>query len=258
MATTTRRRGAAIRLALAFLVSFGLFVIATSSPRLSPPRSDVVSQPPSKKPVPQILTDGTPVVVVSKSGSPPVVIEAIDTHVPFGVAGLVRWCEASDTYVSTFYARWDRFGVKKGGPAVSGLATFDVAPIAGTERFRVGARVPGVPIGTRAIQQTAQYCEPEDTNAIMRLSDEPWADTPADVHVNSWETVFAKIVTAPDLSRRLCPKTTAGKPPPCRGGLNTPNVTEPRVRWTNYAHWFLVHRRGNVIDRVVAIESDER
>ena len=129
-----------VRLALALLVSLSLFVIATTSPRLSPPRSDVVSQPPSKKRVPQILTDGTPVVVVSKSGSPPVVIEAIDTHVPFGVAGLVRWCEASDTYVSTFYSRWDRYGVKKGGPAVSGLATFDVSPIAGTTWFRLSAR----------------------------------------------------------------------------------------------------------------------
>jgi hypothetical protein len=71
-------------------------------------RSDVVPDSDVKKPTPRLLSDGTPVLVVAKPGYPPVGVEAIDTWARGGVAALVRWCPESDTYVSTYYARYDK------------------------------------------------------------------------------------------------------------------------------------------------------
>ena len=215
--------------------------------------SDVFPIPDSTTPEPRLLADGTPVLVVAKHGHLPVVVEAISTHAAWGVAKLVRWCPGSNTLVDVHGSRWDTFGAKRGGPAPSGLATFNVTRIANSGNLRVGARLPGAPLGTRTIPETpksGKHCEFEDAKALVDVSGTRRVDTPAELRVNEWDRVTGVLITRSGRPTRLCPESTAAMPPPCAGGLDAPGLEQPPDGWWSRTAW-LVRRRGNVVDRIL-------
>jgi hypothetical protein len=215
-------------------------------------RSNVVPTPRSNEPEPRLLADGTPVFVVAKRGALPVVVEAVSTHVAWGVTKLVGWCQGSNTFVDIHGSRWDTFGTKRGGPASSGLATFAVTRLNGSNKLRVGRRVPGAPIGTRSVPPSGPSCEFENGAKVVDIAGTRRVSTPADLRANEWDRVKGVLVTSADRHARLCPKATASAKPPCAGGLDAPGVERPFGHgWGGKADEYLVYRRGNVVLRIL-------
>lgn len=213
-------------------------------------RSDVFTAPDSAAPEPRLLADGTPVFVVARRGAQPAVVEAISTHVPWGMTTLVRWCPGSNTFVDIHGSRWDTFGTKRYGPAPAGLATFVVTAVPGSRDIRVGARLAGAPVGTRSVPESGKRCEWEDVKASV--SGVRRVDKPADLRVNEWDLVDGVLVTSVDRPTRLCPKSTAASRAPCADGRDAPQVEAPPAGWGKGGD-YLVRRVGGVVDRIVAV-----
>ena len=83
------------------------------------------------------LPDGTPVWVAGHDGGDVSVISAFSSHVPYGLNKLIWWCDKADAFDDPAHGgKWDEYGVRLGGPAPIGLATYEAAVVGG--RVAVG------------------------------------------------------------------------------------------------------------------------
>lgn len=74
---------------------------------------------------PDYLPDGTPVWVIGHEDGSASVISGFDTHTPMKIGKLLWWCEELRLLDNPHHgSHWDEFGTKIGGPAPSGLPTW--------------------------------------------------------------------------------------------------------------------------------------
>ena len=93
------------------------------------------------------LADGTPVWVIGHEDETVSVLSSFSTHVPLNLITMVWWCpSALGLDDPAFGSKWDEHGIKLGGPAPTGLPTWDVT--LEDDRVVVGDVNAGAPIGT--------------------------------------------------------------------------------------------------------------
>jgi len=139
---------------------------------------------------PDYLADGEPVFVVGHPDGSAQVISAFSTHSPSGSHTLLWWCADSRGFVDPAYgSRWDEYGRKLYGPALTGLPSFSVDDSEGSELI-VGGRL-GPAGGEEAV----------DPNVGL----EPWCDGGPDsatYHTfdgwQVWDSPSAAVEAAPD------------------------------------------------------------
>ena len=89
------------------------------------------------------LPDGTPVWVTGHADGDASVISAFSSHVPYGLNKLVWWCAKADAFDDPSHGgKWDEYGVRFGGPAPIGLATYETAMVGRSGRHRRPSRGP--------------------------------------------------------------------------------------------------------------------
>ena len=133
-----------IWLVVAALVGIGLVVVAvfaaTSLLREPepPPAARTLQMPLPGEVRPDYLEDGTPVWVVGHADGSVSVLSTFDTHHPFNVGKVVWWCPTAQAFENPEHgARYDEYGLYVGGPASSGLPSYETA-VEGS-RLLVGA-----------------------------------------------------------------------------------------------------------------------
>lgn len=96
---------------------------------------------------PDYLPDGTPVWVIGHDNGDVSVLSGFDAHTPFGLNKMLWWCERADALDNPHHgSKYDEYGLRIGGPAPQGLATYAV--VTSGARISVGALRDGAPAGT--------------------------------------------------------------------------------------------------------------
>ncbi len=106
---------------------------------------------------PDHLPDGTPVWVIGHGDGSVDVILGFDTHKPWGLGKMLWWCGRAAALDNPHHgSKWDEYGLKLGGPAPTGLPSFDVQMEG--DRLVIGGlrtappmrlQAPGPPAGAR-------------------------------------------------------------------------------------------------------------
>lgn len=119
------------------------------------------------------LPDGTPVWVAGHEDGGVSVISAFSSHDPFGLNKLIWWCETADGFDDpSSGAKWDRYGVRLGGPAPIGLVTYETAVSGG--QVAIGSPREGPPAGTRftgPAETDREWCLGVDGSATWHTFD---------------------------------------------------------------------------------------
>ncbi len=134
----------------------GLFVVASGAMAVAliprgqqeaPSDSVVLARPLPGEVRADYLPDGTPVWVAGHADGDASVISAFSSHVPYGLNKLIWWCAKADAFDDPSHGgKWDEYGVRFGGPAPIGLATYETAVSGG--RVAIGGLREGQPLGT--------------------------------------------------------------------------------------------------------------
>lgn len=76
---------------------------------------------------PDYLPDGTPVWVIGHGDGSADVLLGFDSHTPFGLGKMLWWCEPAAALDNPHHgSKWDEFGIRIGGPAPTGLRSYDL------------------------------------------------------------------------------------------------------------------------------------
>ena len=127
------------------------------------------------------LSDGTPVWVIGHQDGSVDVLSAFDTHVPFHLGKMLWWCPSARGLDNPNHgSRWDEYGVKIGGPAPAGLASWEVD--VQSSRVFLGAPRPAPPLDAPASgppEHERDWCVAEEDPVVFHTFDgwEVW-DSP--------------------------------------------------------------------------------
>ena len=129
------------------------------------------------------LADGTPVWVIGHLDGSVDVLSGFDTHVPFFLGKMLWWCPSARALENPNHgSRWDEYGVRLGGPAPAGLASWEVTvqssrvflgsqraapsldtPPSGPEEFeREWCLAPGDPVVFHTFEDWEVWASPAD------------------------------------------------------------------------------------------------
>ncbi|MDP9343438.1 MAG: hypothetical protein M3Q23_15365 [Actinomycetota bacterium] len=171
--------------------------------------SPVLDVPPVGQTAPELLSDGHPVFVVHREDGAIGVVDAVSTHVPFGIRKLVGWCPSSRTFDDPFHgSKWNELGDYLLGPAPTGLITYESTPIPGDpRRVRVGEPIPTQPRGDdHGVTPQGSFCETTAEMVLPKLPSQV-ADSPASVVAaapDGWVAVKAVLLMVAGEGSRLC------------------------------------------------------
>jgi hypothetical protein len=157
------------------------------------------------------LPDGTPVWVIGHEDGSADVLSGFDTHVPSNLGKLLWWCPSARALDNPHHgSKWDEYGVKLGGPAPSGLPSWEVTVQGG--RILLGSMRPAPPLNTSPrgpSEINREWCtHPEDeviahTFDGWRLWDSPTAAVEA--ASENWILLEGELVASPaENAVRLC------------------------------------------------------
>lgn len=136
------------------------------------------------------LPDGTPVWVAGHDNGDASVISAFSSHVPYGLGKLIWWCDKADAFDDPAHGgKWDEYGVRLGGPAPIGLATYETTLVGG--RVAIGAVREGQPVDTPFVgpgETEREWCLDLDGGAAWHTFD-GW---------RIWDSPAAAIAAEPD------------------------------------------------------------
>lgn len=138
-------RARTIGLALAALVVIGLvvgaFAVVSAFLREPPPDpAGSLRRPIAGEVRPDHLADGTPVWVVGHQDGSVDVLSGFDTHTPFNLGKALWWCPTAEAFENPHHgSKYDAYGIKVGGPAPSGLPSYEVR-VSGSRVFVGAAR----------------------------------------------------------------------------------------------------------------------
>ena len=132
-----------VRLAAAALVVIGVVVagfIAVTTLLQDPVEefSDSVRRPTPGEVRPDYLADGTPVWVIGHEDGSVSVLSGFDAHVPAGLGKILWWCPTALALDNPEHgSKYDEYGLKLGGPAPTGLPSYETRASGG--RIFVGS-----------------------------------------------------------------------------------------------------------------------
>ncbi len=181
--------GAALLIVVVLLVVAG--TLAASLLGTAAPESEVsLQRPPAGHVRADYLPDGTPVWVIGHEDGRVDVLLGFDRHVPFNLGKLLWWCPSARALTNPHHgSRWDEFGVKLGGPAPAGLASWDVST-RGTRVFLGATRgAPSLetpPHGPPEVDRA--WCTDEEDDVVFHAF-EGW---------ESWDSPTAALAAEPD------------------------------------------------------------
>lgn len=76
---------------------------------------------------PDHLPDGTPVWVIGHGDGSADVLLGFDPHTPLGLGKMLWWCERAAALDNPHHgSKWDEYGIRIGGPAPTGLRSYDL------------------------------------------------------------------------------------------------------------------------------------
>jgi hypothetical protein len=120
--------GAGVVLSLA--IATGVVIAVLGLLRTEQPEPIVLQRPPAGQVRADYLPDGTPVWVIGHEDGTVDVLSGFDTHTPSNIGKLLWWCpEARGLDNPAHGSKWDEYGVKIGGPAPAGLASWEVSVV---------------------------------------------------------------------------------------------------------------------------------
>jgi hypothetical protein len=129
------------------------------------------------------LPDGTPVWVIGHDDATVSVISGFDTHTPLFLNKLNWWCPQADALENPAHgSHWDEYGNKLGGPAPTGLPTWEATVVGG--RVVLGELRPGAPPDAPFFgdaEADRDWCTPPDDDVVVhRFEDWPIWRSPTD------------------------------------------------------------------------------
>lgn len=132
-------------LLIGLVVAIGIVVVGANLLREPEPDTGFsLARPPAGQARADYLADGTPVWVIGHEDGAVDVLSAFDTHVPFNLGKMLWWCPTARGLENPNHgSRWDEYGVKIGGPAPAGLASWEVN--VQSSRVFLGAQRPAPP-----------------------------------------------------------------------------------------------------------------
>jgi hypothetical protein len=158
---------------------------------------------------PDHLADGTPVWVIGHLDGSVEVLSGFDTHTPSGLGKLLWWCRSARALENPHHgSKWDEYGARIGGPAPTGLPSWEVT-VEGN-RVRLGDLRPP-PTGD------VEFVGPPETErdwcpegvGVLAHTFEGWPawDSPAravEEAPDRWIMLDARLVVGADGAVRLC------------------------------------------------------
>lgn len=177
---------------------------------------------------PDYLADGTPVWVIGHRDGTVDVLSGFDTHVPFNLGKLLWWCPSALALENPHHgSKWDEYGIRLGGPAPTGLPSWDVA--VRSSRIFLGEPRAAPPMGTRhdgPPEQERVWCTaPEDPVTVHAFEGWQLWDSPTaavETAPDGWILLDGTLAIAPDGSRVLLCSPTG-----CADSVVATNVEVP-------------------------------
>jgi hypothetical protein len=219
--------GAGVLIGLAVVV--GAVLLVTNLLRTDEPdMSSSLRRPVVGEVRPDYLADGTPVWVIGHEDGTVDVLSGFDTHVPFNLGKMLWWCPSAQGLDNPNHgSKWDEYGVRLGGPAPTGLPSWEVN--VRSSRVFLGEPRAAPPMGTPhhgPPDHERTWCTaPEDpvifhTFEGWRLWDSPTAAV--EEAPEGWILLDGRLAVAPDgASVLLC------SPTGCADSVAATNVEVP-------------------------------
>jgi hypothetical protein len=178
------------RLASAALVVAGIGLVAVAAVGLTtvfryeePVAVETVRRPTPGEVRPDYLTDGTPVWVIGHADGSVDVLSGFDTHRPYNIGKVLWWCPSARAFENPEHgSRYDEFGLRIGGPAPTGLPSYEIE-VSGS-RVAVGERWKAPPPDARHSgpgELDRDWCTlAEDPVAFHTFDDWPIFESPTE------------------------------------------------------------------------------
>ena len=209
------------------------------------------------------LADGTPVWVIGHQDGSVDVLSGFDTHVPFNLGKMLWWCPSVRGLENPNHgSKWDEYGVRIGGPAPAGLASWEVD--LRSSRVLVGSPRPAPPLDAPVFgppEHERDWCVPAEDPVVFHTFDgwEVWKSPTAAVEAapDEWILVEGQLV-ADRVEQRVLLCGLAG----CADSVVAANVAvpppdmDPRFGPLGGSR-FIAHVRDGALDdvtRVVYVE----
>ena len=201
------------------------------------------------------LADGTPVWVIGHQDGSVDVLSGFDTHVPFNLGKMLWWCPSARALDNPNHgSRWDEYGVKLGGPAPAGLASWEVT--VRSSRVFLGSPRPAPsldtpPSGPEEFER--EWCvAPGDPVVVHTFEDwEVW-DSPTeavDAAPDRWILLAGELVADPAERRvRLCGVTGCDDSVVAANVDMPPPDMDPRVGPLGGSRFIARVRDGALVD----------
>jgi hypothetical protein len=178
-------------LLIGLVVVIGIVVVGANLLREPEPDTGFsLARPPAGQTRADYLADGTPVWVIGHQDGTVDVLSGFDTHVPFNLGKLLWWCPTARGLENPNHgSRWDEYGVKIGGPAPAGLASWEVD--VQSSRVFLGAPRPAPPRDARVFgppESERDWCLPAEDPVVFHTFD-GW---------EVWDSPIAAVESAPD------------------------------------------------------------
>ena len=168
------------------VLALGMNLLRTDEPDMS----SSLRRPNAGEARPDYLADGTPVWVIGHEGGTVDVLSGFDTHVPFNLGKMLWWCPSAHALDNPNHgSKWDEYGVKLGGPAPTGLPSWEV--IVRSSRIFLGSPRPARPLDTPPHgppEHEREWCTAPEDPVIFHTFDD-W---------ELWDSPTAAVSAAPD------------------------------------------------------------
>ena len=177
---------------------------------------------------PDYLADGTPVWVIGHQDGTVDVLSAFDTHVPFNLGKMLWWCPSAHALDNPNHgSKWDEYGIRLGGPAPTGLPSWEVA--VRSSRVFLGELREAPPMGTPhhgPPEHERTWCvAPADPVVFHTFEDWQLWDSPTaavEAAPDGWILLDGTLAIAPDGARVLLCSPTG-----CADSVVATNVEVP-------------------------------
>ena len=219
--------GAGVLIGLA-IAAGGVLLVANLLATDEPDIPSSLRRPTAGEVRPDYLADGTPVWVIGHQDGTVDVLSGFDTHVPFNLGKMLWWCPSARALENPHHgSKWDEYGVRLGGPAPTGLPSWEVA--VRSSRVFLGEPRAGPPMGTRhhgPPEQERIWCVAAEDPVIFhtfegwQLWDSPTAAVESAPH--GWILLDGTLAIAPDGARVLLCSPTG-----CADSVAATNVEVP-------------------------------
>ena len=205
-------------LLIGLVVAIGIVVVGVNLLREPEPDTGFsLARPPAGQARADYLADGTPVWVIGHQDGTVGVLSGFDTHVPFNLGKLLWWCPTARGLEDVSHgSRWDEYGVKIGGPAPAGLASWDVN--VQSSRVFLGAQRPAPPPDARVFgppEHEREWCLPAEDPVVFHTFDgrEVWHSPTAAVEAapDDWILLEGALIADRAVGHvRLCGRAGCG------------------------------------------------